>query len=198
MPQTPVAAVNLNRFDSRQSDAGITVSVLVPGKLGLAHCQAMAVQAAELLGNAGGEWSFEGWQYDGRLDCFRVDLEGSKRFSVPSGQSFEVSIGGITEDWVTEFRATKDMQRRIYRPHGQTNAAGITPGNSGWTIELTQLIPFGRPEPEVTADGFTLVAQSGESGMKYLGCCWGSYESYQCEEGIRVLRRGFALEREAV
>ena len=60
--------------------------------------------------------------------------------------------------------------------------------NSGW-------VP---PEPEETADRFALTVRSGASGMKYLDCCWGEYESRQCEDGIRVTRRGFAPEREAV
>lgn len=198
MPETTVAAVNLTRFDTHQSGAGITVSVLVPGRMGLAQCQAAAVQAAELLGAVGGEWSFAGWQYDGRLDCFRVDLEGNQRFSAPVGQSFEVLIGESSQEWVTEFTARKDMQRRLYRPHGQTMPAGVTAGVSGWAIELVQLIPFGTPEPEETADRFALTVRSGASGMKYLDCCWGEYESRQCEDGIRVTRRGFAPEREAV
>jgi len=198
MPETPVAAVNLCSFDTRQSSTGITVSVLVPGGIGLAQCQAAAVQAAELLGTVGGEWSFAGWQYDGRLDCFRVDLEGNQQFSTPVGRSYEVLIGENLQDWVTEFTAKKDMQRRLYRPHGQTTPVGITAPICGWTIELVQRIPFGSPEPEETADQFALTVRSGASGMKYLDCCWGEYESRQCEDGIRVCRRGFALEREAV
>ena len=110
MPEGPVAAVNLSRVDTRQSGAGITVSVLVPGSMGLAQCQALAAQAAELLDAVGGDWSFSGWHYDGRLDCFRVDLEGDQQFSAPVEQSYEVLIGENVQDWVTDCSGRNDAR----------------------------------------------------------------------------------------
>lgn len=197
-PETPVAAVNFSRFNAREQEAEVTVSVLVPGKQGLALCQRLAAQAGSMLAAVGGDWGFDGWSYDGRLDCFRVDLKGNTRIAAERGKNYEVLIGETVQDWVTKFSAKKDMQRRIYRPHGQPEPAGVTAGKSGWCVELVQLLPFGSVEPEETADGFVLTVRSEEAGMKYLGCCWSEYESSQCADGIRVLRRGFALGREAV
>ena len=198
-----VAVVNLSKGDTRQMYVGITVGVLVPRSQGLAQCQRLAAQAAVLLSGVGGDWSFSGWEYDSRLDCFQVDVQGEARFSNQEGQEiqvqgYEIALDGEVQQWVTEFTARKNGQRRMLRPHAQRVPEGITPPMGGWSIELEQLIPLGVAEPEETADGFTLTARSGDRGVKYLQCCWGEYESHHMDSGIRIIRRGFALEREEV
>jgi len=197
----PVAAVNLSRGNTKDSSAGITVSVLVPRSQGVASCQSLAAQAAVLLSTVGGDWSFEGWDYDSRTDCFRVEVEGNAVFSIQDevevvDEGYEIIIEDGLQLHVTEFTARKDAQRRLIRPHGQSGPVGTTPGMNGWIIELVQLLPSGVAEPEETADGFTLTVGRGGILVRYLGCCWAEYESRQKPEGIQVLRRGFAVSRE--
>lgn len=198
---SPVAAVNLSRGNTRDLSAGITVSVLVPRSLGLAVCQSRAAQAALLLADIGGDWSFEGWNYDSRLDCFRVEVEGNAVFSVQDEtvvveDGYEVCIGEAVQPYVTDFVAKKDAQRRLVRPHGAASPVGVTVGMDGWTIELVQLMPSGTAEPGETADVFSLTVSRGGSCVTYMGCCWSEYESRQRADGVQVRRRGFALSRE--
>ena len=197
-----VAAVNLSRGSTRDYSAGITVAVLSPRSQGLAACQALAGEAAVLLSGVGGDWSFEGWEYDSTLDCFQVKVEGSAVFSgqddgVVVDEGYEVLIGDTAVPHVTEFIARKDAKRRLVRPHGQPEPIGVTPGTDGWSLELVQLLPWGEQEPEETGDGFTLTLRRGERATRYLTCCWAEYESRQREDGALVTRRGFALSREA-
>lgn len=201
--EQPMAAVNLSRGSTRDASAGITVTVLVPRNQGLAQCQSLAAQATVLLSGAGGDWSFDGWNYDSRSDCFRVEVEGNAAFSVQDeeevlDEGYEVFIGEATQLHVTEFTARKDAQRRLVRPHGQSDPSGVVPGMGGWQVELVQLIPSGTAEPEETGDSFSLKVSRGGISVTYTKCCWAEYESRQLSNGTKVTRRGFALNREVV
>ena len=196
-----VAAVNLTRLDIRQRSATVTVAVIAPRKHGLDHCQKMAEKAALALSGAGGQWQFSGWKFDSGISCFMVEVVGTVNF-FPGDEGwiadagYQVLIGGQVQEYVTDFLARQERDRRLIRPHGQAEPTAVTPGMDGWTIRLTQLLPSGQPEPVQPEEPFTMKVTRGGQSQVYSGCCWSDYTSQQCAQGTRVIRSGFALRRE--
>ena len=75
----------------------------------------------------------------------------------------------------------------------QSTPTRVTPGAGGWQIELVQ---SGTGESEEGVEPFTLTIRAGGVEQRYLGCCWNETEIVLGSEGLKRIRRGFALERE--
>ena len=196
-----VAAVNLTKVDLPSRSASVTVTVLVPHELGLDHCQKKAEEAALALSEQGGRWSFEGWKFDGNIKCFYVEVVGTAGFAIRNGTwladtGYQVRIGEEAQQHVTDFWAQQTMNRRLIRPHAQTEPLGVTPGRGGWVIKLTQLMPPGHPEPAQQPEPFDLTVSRGGCSRVYRECCWSDYTARETEAGTQIVRSGFALRRE--
>ena len=166
--------------------SGLLVSVLTPGKLGLAQCQNRALEGLRILGEAEGQWRLAGWRYEPGIDCWIVELRGTA--------GCRVLLADVPAAYVTDFLACQEQERRLIRPHAQGNPSGITSGRGGWKLKLTQLLPEDGIEPERGTEPFTLVVKRG--GRQE--CGWDSCSVRHEPEGIRIERTGFALDREVV
>lgn len=188
-------AVNLTGMNAET--ATVTVTVLEPRSRGLAQCQAQAAAALDALAADGEQWSFSGWQYEEKPDCYRVDVIGTRSLGTETSKGGRrVLIGEEIQENVTDFLAKQSADRRLIRPHGQAEPIGVTPGMDGWTIQLTQLIPPGESEPTEVEEPFTLTVIRGGWSRVYQKCYWSEYTSRQMESGTQVVRSGFALSRE--
>lgn len=197
-----VAAVNLTQADLARQTAQATVTVLVPRKYGLDHCQEMALQAATILSGDGNSWGFSGWKYDSGIDAFAVEVIGTASFAPDedAGETLDegcqVSIEGVAQSYVTDFLARQQSDREFVWGHGQSEPYGVTPGKGGWSIRLTQMLPGNVPEPEAVEEPFGMTVIRGGCCQQFAGCCWTEYSSRQCEQGVEVIRGGLAVSRE--
>ena len=190
----PAVALNLTGLDLGEGRTELTAAVLVPRKMGLALAQEKAEEAARALQALGGRWHFEGHRFDSHPDAYCVEVRGKLAMEPEAG--YRVSINGGRQNWVTDFLARQQQDRRFTRPHGASAPGSVTPGMGGWKIRLTQMVPSGSPEPEPEEDGFDLDVIRAGVKTRYIGCCWDEYSTQQTETGTRVIRTGLALSRE--
>lgn len=195
---SPVAAVGFRELDCTHGAARFSVRILSPRILGGWCCQQKAAQAAQVLHRAGMSCSTEEMEYLKGSDCFCISLtvsrtvyEGSEGWCAGSG--WRVLRDGAEENHVLSFRAVRNQGRRLLGAFCQSEPVRVTPGAGGWQIELVQ---SGTAEPEEGQEPFTLTVQAGGAAQRYLGCCWNETEIVLDGQGLKWIRRGFALTRE--
>ena len=194
----PAAAVGLRELDPEGGKAVFSVRVLSPRILGGWCCQLHAARAVEALWAEGLSCRTAEMEYLSGSDCFCVSLtvsrpvyEGAEGWSAGSG--WQVLRDSVEEKRVLSFRAVRNQGRRLVGTFCQSTPARVTPGTGGWQIELVQ---SGAEEPGEGQEPFTLTVRAGGAEQRYLGCCWNETEIVLGGEGLKRIRRGFALERE--
>ena len=137
-------------------------------------------------------------EYRKGSDCFCVSLtvsrpvyEGADGWSAGSG--WQVLRDDVEEKHVRSFRAVRNQGRRLVGTFCQSTPTRVIPGAGGWQIELVQ---SGAAEPGEGQEPFTLTVCAGGARQRYLGCCWNETEIVLGGEGLKRIRRGFALEQE--
>jgi hypothetical protein len=198
-PTSPVAAVGLRELDCANAVARFAVRILSPRILGGWCCQHKAAQAAQVLHRAGMGCSAAEMEYLKGSDCFCVSLtvtrpvyEDEEGWSAGSG--WQVLRDGVEEKHVRSFRAVRNQGRRLVGAFCQSEPTRVTPGAGGWQLELVQ---SGAAEPEEGQEPFVLTVHAGGVRERYLGCCWNETEIVLDGGGLKRIRRGFALKREA-
>ena len=195
----PTAAVGLRALDIPAGTVRYNVRILSPRILGGWCCQVWAARAVEALDAEGMTCETGQMEYLSGSDCFCVSVTASQ--SVVSGPegwtpggSLRVFCGERELPEVEAFTAVRDQGRRILGTTGTGKAEGITPGREGWSRELRQRVDRGEEEPE---EPFTLTVRDGDRQCCYTGCCWSEERYEHTGRGMRLIRRGFALGREA-
>lgn len=188
-----VAAVNLKGMDE-SGVRELLITILTPRGLGLEQCQSRAAQALQALAADGNKWRFDLWRYEEGIDCWAIEIGGTQVSAEPEG--YTVWIGETELTGVTDFMALQVLDRRLRRPHGDGMPSGVIPGKQGWTLELTQLLGPGEPEPEAAAEPFSLTVRRGSVQQIFKACCWSAWSSRQTPEGTKIIRSAFALSRE--
>ena len=195
---SPVAAVGLRELDCANAVARFSVRILSPRMLGGWCCQQKAALAAQTFHGAGMTCSAAEMEYRKGSDCFCVSLtvsrpvyEGTQGWSAGSG--WRVLRDDVEEQHVRSFRAVRNQGRRLVGTFCQSTPTRVIPGAGGWQIELVQ---SGAAEPEEGQEPFTLTVCAGGARQRYLGCCWNETEIVLGGEGLKRIRRGFALEQE--
>ncbi len=195
---SPVAAVGLRELDCANAVARFSVRILSPRMLGGWCCQQKAALAAQTLHRAGMTCSAAEMEYLKGSDCFCVGLTVSRPVyedagGWSAGSGWRVLRDDVEEKHVRSFRAVRNQGRRLLGAFCQSEPVGVTPGAGGWQIELVQ---SGAEEPEEAGEPFTLTVYAGGAGQHYRGCCWNETEIVLGSEGLKRIRRGFALTRE--
>ena len=95
-------------------------------------------------------------------------------------------------DFQTEL--TSDVQ--VVHGIGQPKAVGVYPGQQIWQIRLEELIPAGSEETPEPEGEFQVMVISDLITETFLGCRWTSVQRQRTRQGLRRIRRGYALERE--
>lgn len=195
---SPVAAVGLRELDCANSVARFFVRILSPRILGGWCCQRKAAQAAQALHRAGMSCAAAEMEYLSGSDCFCVSLTVSRSVywdgeSWGADPGWQVLRDDTEEKNVRSFRAVRNQGRRIIGTFCQGEPVGVTPGAGGWQIELIQ---SGTEGEAAGQEPFTLTVRAGGMSHRYTGCCWNETEILLGPEGLRRIRRGFALNRE--
>lgn len=195
---SPVAAVGLRELDFAEGEARFTVRVLSPRILGGWCCQTHAAKAGSALHGGGYAVETGEMEYLSGSDCFCITLAATLPV-VPVengwiiGRRWKVFCGEIEQEHVVSFRAVRDQGRRLFGGINRSEPQGVTPGAGGWTLELVQSITA---EPEDVKEPFLLTVRHGDTEHRFRGCCWNETELSHTQGGLRLTRRGFALNRE--
>lgn len=198
-----VAAVNLTGIDTAEGVMTVTVTVITPRAAGVLGCQEAAETAAAALAAQAGDWVCDGWRYDSAIDCYCIDLTGKRSVGLSGtrwvgAEGYEVLVGQTPQEFVTDFQASRMMDRRLYCGVSQSVPYGVTPAKEGWSVRLTQRIPWNRTEPEGAEEPFELTVRRGGCSQVFHQCCWSEYTSRQTQSGTELVRVGLALEREVI
>lgn len=197
----PVAAVGLRALNCADGEAVMSVRILSPRSIGGWACQSAAAEAVAALEKAGVRCQTGKMEHEARPDWFAICITAA----IPvcreggvwvAGGGWKIFLDGKEQSWVTEFTAAQDQDRRLIGSVSQAEPTGVTPGKGGWSVCMIQQVPPEGKEPAEPAEPFVLTASRGGRSHVYSGCCWNSVERYYRDDGIRVVRKGFALTRE--
>lgn len=196
----PTAAVGLRELDAAAGLVRYSVRILSPRILGGWCCQVWAARAAEALHGAGMTSQAREMEYLSGSDCFCISMTAEQAVvSGPegwtSGTGLKVFCADGEEPGVESFTARRDQGRRLLGAFCQSEPVGITAGRGGWQLELIQRVDR---MPEPVSEPFRLTVRAGSLQWVYTGCCWNEERYEHTGQGLRLIRRGFALDREEV
>ena len=193
---SPVAAVGLEALEA--GTARFSVRILSPRMLGGWCCQVWAARASRTLTGAGMSCTAGEMDFLSGSNCFCVKLtvvlpvvSGPTGWS--AGSRWRVFCGDTEQTGVESFRADRDQGRGLVGAHGQGGAVAVSPGGGGWRVELVQWVDR---RPEEVPEPFALTVQEYGRKDRYTGCCWNQERIEYTQRGTRLIRQGFALERE--
>lgn len=195
---SPAASVGLRELDAAAGELRYTVRVLSPRLLGGWCCQVWAARAEAALVGAGMACAAEEMEYLSGCDCFCVKLTAAQPVvrtaaGWTAGTRQRVFCAGAEQRGVESLLAVRDQGRRLVGAHGQSSPVAVSPGTGGWELELVQQVQEAQtPVPEP----FLLTVQEGTHRTHYSGCCWSEERYEHTQRGIRLIRRGYALDRE--
>lgn len=195
---SPAAAVGLRELDAAAGEARYSVRVLSPRLLGGWCCQVWAARAEAALVGGGMTCETGEMEYLSGCDCFCVELTAAQPVvsttgGWTAGARQRIFCDGFEQRAVESFRAVREQGRRLVGAHGQQRPVAVTPGSGGWKLELIQ---WGRALPEELPESFVLAVREGDRELRYTGCCWNEEQYEYTQQGTRLIRRGFALDRE--
>lgn len=194
----PTAAVGLRELDVPAGLVRYNIRILSPRILGGWCCQIWAARASEALHDAGMTASAGEMEYLSGSDCFCISMTAVQGvISGPEGwmpgTPMELRCGEEILRGVVSFTAHRDQGRRILGAFYQSEPVGISPGRDGWVLELVQQ---GVQMPEQLSEPFTLTVRDHDCQWVYTGCGWNEERYEHTGQGLRLIRRGFALGRE--
>ena len=197
----PVAAVGLSGLDCGAGQANIMVRVLSPRTLGGWECQTAAAGAVAVLEAQNIHCQMGKMEYLSGCDCYSIPITAVLEICLVDGDwergsPWTVQAGTTVLEWVNEFSAEQDQQRRMVGATCQTDPVGVTPGSGGWTIRLVMQIPQGGEETQMPAEPFVLTAQQEEGKQIYRDCYWNEVSRSCTQSGMKVVWQGFAMTRE--
>lgn len=197
----PVAAVHIEKVDRAGMTVTVEVNIICPASMGGTACEVEALRATEVLRGAGAVCVQNGCSYDGIAQVYVVPVLATftgvtDGETYVRGPGFYVYIDGIlqlntvsvSEEELTGFQPEYVM--------GETAPAGYYSPGSTWSIRLEELIHSGAPELAEPEGSFTMEIATGLKTETYTGCRWTSIQREYTKEGLRRIRKGFALSRE--
>lgn len=198
----PVAAVRMEKVDSAALTSTVAVSILSPGELGGSACEEAALKALDLLLGCGAVCIQRGCTYDRVSRLYEVEISAAftsisqSEEVTPTGPGFSVAIDGIRQSYAVSFRSqeTRDYTAEYVTTEPLPMASGS--GKVQWSLHLEEQVPVGTAEPAEPGPGFTLVVTTGEKTETFTGCQWTSVSRKYDSQGLRRVRKGFALNRE--
>lgn len=191
-----VAAVHILKTDGAQRTVTAEVFIVCKASLGGTRCETDAVEAAQLLSDAGAECVLEGCEYDGINQTYSVRILATFREeTVVPTLDFQICEGTTLLPHAVRFCAERVADNEVHYSMGQSAPAGISEGQWIWNITLEELVPPGEPEVVcMEAKKLTVTTETGTES--YTGCCWKSIKREFTRDGLRQIRVGTALTKE--
>lgn len=197
----PVACVSLEGVEPSEGKILVEARILSPRELGAWRCQEAAVQAMSALETEGIGCRVRKCQHLAGSDCYAVTVSATvipdpQEEPIPSGSSWSIRMDGAVLSGIVDFSAEQDRGRRLVGAVSRATPVAVTPGKGGWSIRLVQKIGSGVVEAEPLEEPFVLaVTQDGVTEV-YSGCYWNHIQRSHGNDGLKVVRKGFALAQE--
>lgn len=198
----PVAAVHIEKVDRAEMAVTVEVNVLCPAAMGGTACELEALRAAEILRWSGAVCVQNGCRYDGIAQVYVVQILATftgitEEDRYVLGPGFYVYLDDLLQPDAVAVSAEAATGAEPEYAMGEGTPIGVsTGGGKFWTIGLEERIPSGYPETEEPGGVFTMKVTTEEKTEIYSGCRWTSIQREYTKEGLRRIRKGFALSRE--
>lgn len=193
---TTVAAVHLENVDTENATVTVEVYMICPQSLGGSTCESAALTAIQALSQAGAVCIQDGCVYDRVSQVYRVSIHAL--FSSITGTTspaFSVYIDGLLQAYPISFREDEDTGCQPEYAIGDAFPIGSGTGSRRWVLELEEQIPPGASESTLSDKAFTMVVDACGIRRTYSGCRWTSATREFTRDGLRRVRKGFAMSR---
>ena len=200
MADRAVAAVHLEKVDNTASVVTVEVSIISPAVLGGTYCETEALRALAALQADGAKCIQSGCRFEGMAETYTVQILAEYPGTMEDDvfvprPEFRVYLNGNKLSFVESFEAEEIRDEQAQYVMGQTEPVGICHGVWVWNLRLEEMIPAGEPEDPEAGDPLTIRLAGNVLTEEYNGCCWTSVQRIMTREGLRKIRKGFALER---
>lgn len=197
----PVAAVHIEKVDRAGMTVTVEVNIICPASLGGTACELEALRATETLRWAGAVCIQNACNYDGVAQVYVVQILATftgitDAESCVIGPGFYVYINDLLQLDAVSVSEEETVGIQPEYTMGVSAPAGVSEsGGKLWAIRLEELIPNGYPEMEEPVGTFTMKVATDLKTETYTGCRWTSIQREYTKEGLRRIRKGFALSR---
>ena len=197
-----VAAVHIEKVERADLTVTIEVSIICPAAMGGTACEVEALRATEILRWAGAVCVQNGCTYDGVAQVYVVNVLATFTGVTEADDctiwpGFYCYINEEVQRFAVGFSMEERRDIQTVYGYGSGNPVGSSLGKCAWTVQVEELIPCGSPETEDAAGEFTLKVVTDQKTESYSGCRWTSIKREMTRQGLRRIRTGIALGREA-
>ena len=196
-----VAAVHIEKVDRADLTVTIEITMVTPAALGGTRCEMDALQATEILRWSGAVCVQNGCRYDGVAQVYMVSILATytgvtEENSCVIWPGFYCYVDDRYHRYAIDFQTEQTADVQVVHAMGQSAAVGIQPGQQLWQIRLEELIPAGSEEAAEPAGEFQVKIISDLITEIFYGCRWTSVHRQRTRQGLRRIRKGYALRRE--
>ncbi len=197
----PVAAVHIEKVDRANMSVTVEVSIVCPGSLGGTQCELEALRATELLRWSGAVCVQNGCTYDGVAQVYVVSVLATftgitEAEECTFGPGFSVYIDNALQQNAVAVSGEEVWERQAEYVMGEAAPVGVSQGKRIWNIRFEELTPAGYAENGESGDPFVLKVVTDVTTEIYRDCRWTSVTRELTRQGLRRIRKGFALSRE--
>lgn len=186
---TPVAAVSIDKVDRINGSATVMVEVVAPIQSGARGCQMWALDACNILTNAGAQCEQGNCIFISKAALFRVQVTavfyGTARSDswIPR-PACAVTLANVPLAHVHKFTAEQ-----------ATDEMHPTLSNGAWEFTLEEFFPAGTQEPKDAQEPFSLQFSNAEVTETFTGCTLTQRQRIRSAEGTHQIRKGKATAR---
>ena len=196
-----VAAVHIEKVDRSDLTVTIEITMVTPAALGGTRCEMDALRATEILRWSGAVCVQNGCSYDGVAQVYMVSILATytgitEEDSCVIWPGFYCYVQDRYHRYAIDFQTEQTMDVQAVHSMGKTQAVGVWPGKEVWQIRLEELIPAGSEEVQEPEGEFTVKIISDLITETFKGCRWTSVQRQRSRQGLRRIRKGYALSRE--
>ena len=196
-----VAAVHIEKVDRANLEVTMEVNIICPASMGGTACEIEALRATEILRWAGAVCIQNGCTYDGVAQVYTVSVLATFTGVTEEDDciiwpGFYCNINDKMHRFVVSFTSEYTNGAQLEYTMGSAAPVGSCLGTERWVIEMEELIPSGSAEVEEPEGEFELKIILESKKEIYSGCRWTSIRRERTRQGLRRIRKGFALSRE--
>ena len=201
--ESTVATVHIDKVDRANLTVTVEVNIISPAAMGGTACETEALRATEALRWSGAVCVQNGCSYDGVSQVYVVSILATytgitEEDDLTLGPGFKVYINDALQRFAIAFTAEENRDRQAEYAMGETEPVGISQGRGLWEITLEELIPIGSPENAEPAGVFEVRIVTDVLTESFYHCRWVTVKRELTSQGLRKVRKGISMEREAV
>lgn len=196
-----VAAVHIKKVERSTLTVTIEITMVCPANLGGNRCEMDALRATEILRWSGAECVQNDCTYDGVAQVYMVSILATytgvtEENSCTIWPGFYCYVDNRYHRYAVDFQTEQTSDVQIVRQIGSAQTLTLHPGEQLWQLRLEELIPSGSEEAAEPTGDFNVKIISDLTTEIYYNCRWTSVQRQRSREGLRRIRKGYALRRE--